>query len=312
MVAQLEDDDLNKLPSKQKYANFNNPDVRCNDASFYKYVESGLNKEKWQKDVSEQILNSLCYIYKKYKSENFNSDDCDYLYYWLNYIIYSNITYQLHSIRVITILDFLLQNNDGRNICHDNKFNVNKENYRDIKLLFDFSRDYDTLKNYFNNGYRFCNSDFQKYVNEYIITFNTFNRDCKKQKSSEETCIAFNEYFKDKKDQDLSEWKCNVGVSTDRLISTEGNHENQEELSEPDIVHHGEEKKKLQQETLRTEEESAFTGSIFRNSNVHIGHSKLRSNIDNKNNSSAFKVSKAMTIGSLVIGITVFSIFFYN
>ncbi|GAW84441.1 variable surface protein, partial [Plasmodium gonderi] len=299
MVAQLEvcflynDDDLNKLPSKQKYANFNNRDVGCRDASFYKYVESGLNQEKWQKGVSEQILNSLCYIYKKYKSENFNSDDCDYLYYWLNYIIYSNITYQLHSIRVITVLNFLLQNNDGRNICHDNKFNVDRENYRDIKLLFDFSKDYDTLKNYFSTGQRICNSNFKQYLDEHIRIYNELKNKCIKLENGEETCIAFKEYFKDKKDLDLSEWKCNVGVSTDRLTSTEENHENQEELSEPDVVHHGEEKKKSQEETLRTEEESAFRGSSFTNSNVHIEHSELRFNIDNKNNSSVFTVSKA-------------------
>ncbi|GAW84443.1 variable surface protein, partial [Plasmodium gonderi] len=286
MVTQLEvcflynDDDLNKLPSKQKYANFNNRDVGCRDASFYKYVESGLNQEKWQKDVSEQILNSLCYIYKKYKSENFNSDDCDYLYYWLNYIIYSNITYQLHSIRVITVLNFLLQNNDGRNICHDNKVNVDRENYRDIKLLFDFSKDYDTLKNYFSTGQRICNSNFKQYLDEHIRIYNQYKDLCNEEKNREATCIAFKKYFAGKENLDLHNWTCNSGENTDRLASREGNHENLDEPSEFEVVHKVEVKEKSQEETLRTGEEGGFTGSIFTNFNVDIRHSELRSNID--------------------------------
>ncbi|GAW84444.1 variable surface protein, partial [Plasmodium gonderi] len=142
MLAQLgvrflyNDDELNKLPSKKKYASFNNRDVGCSHSYFYEYVKSGLNQEKWQRDVSEEILNALCFIYNKKEKEDFNSDDCDYLYYWLNELIYTNITYHLHYIPVIKVLEFLLKSSDGRDICKYDEYYMNIENYRDIKKLF--------------------------------------------------------------------------------------------------------------------------------------------------------------------------------
>ncbi|GAW84440.1 variable surface protein, partial [Plasmodium gonderi] len=306
------DDLLKELPSIKKYASFNNGYVDCKHANFYEYVNIPLQNEEWQKDVSNEIHKALCYIYNKKETANFNNEDCDYLYFWLNDIIYNNIKFQLHSTSVITVLKFLLQNNDGQNICLYDEYNINKDNYRDIKLLFDFSKDYDTLKNYFSNGYRFCNSDFQKYVNQYIIKYNQIKGMCNDPNSMDAICIAFKKFFDGKEIVDLREWKCNLGVNTDRLTSIEGNHENMEELSEPDVVHYGEEKEKSQEETLRIGVDNTFTGSISTTSYVSIGHSALRYNIDNPNNSSEFTVSKAMTIAPLLIGITVFSILFYK
>ncbi|GAW84439.1 variable surface protein, partial [Plasmodium gonderi] len=306
------DDVLKMLPSKEKYASLNNGYVDCKHANFYKYVNIPLQNEEWQNDVSNEIHKELCYIYNKKETADFYSDDCDYLYHWLNDIIYNNIKFQLHSTSVITVLKFLLKSNDGLNICNYDEFNIDNENYGDIKLLFDFSKDYDTLKEYFSNGHKFCNSDFRNYVNGYIRTYNKFKDMCNKPNNNQSTCIAFKKYFKDRQNENLSNWTCNSAGNTDGLASREKNHKNLEKPSESMVVPRVDAQEKVPEETLIREEERSFTGSISTNSDVYIEHSAFRYNIDNPNNSSAFTVSKAMTIAPLVIGITVFSILFYS
>ncbi|GAW84211.1 variable surface protein, partial [Plasmodium gonderi] len=193
--------------SKKKYASFNNGNVGCDHIHFYNHVKLRLDKEYWMKDVSNEILKALCYVYNTYNQENFNSDDCYYLYHWLNDILYTNIRFQLHTKSIITVLEFLLQSNNGLNICKNIEYNINNENYRDIKKLFDFSKDYDDLSKYFSTGQKICNSDFKNYLDEHIRIYNEFKDKCENLKSENTTCIFFNKYFQGKTVEDLSKWK---------------------------------------------------------------------------------------------------------
>ncbi|GAW84290.1 variable surface protein, partial [Plasmodium gonderi] len=319
MVIDLGDDQCIKLHSKEIYASFNNGDDDCKDAHFHTYVMSLLKTVEWKNDVSNDILKALCYVYNTNNEGNFNNDDCDYLYYWLNDIIYANIIYQINSTAVIEVLEFLLKAKDGLNICYNNKYNVDQENFRDIKVIHDFSKDYDKLKEYFSNDHRFCNNDVKIYLNEYIRKYNEFKHICNQLKSKQETCKAFNNYFKGKTQEDLFEWQL-------RLEGRSHNYTTQNER------HIRLERRKDQGENTVQTHAVVYTDNNGKNAhedvnqqtymNTHIHDLKHEQSLDfsfkkktpelsaiiDISDSSSGSTSKSMLIPSLGIGISIFSI----
>ncbi|GAW84448.1 variable surface protein [Plasmodium gonderi] len=312
------DDELNKLPSKKKYTNFNNGHVGCNHVYFYELVKSHLKQEEWKKDVSNEILKALCYVYNTYNQGNFNSDDCYYLYHWLNDIIYNNITYQLHYISVITVLEFLLKSNEGFNICDYKEYNINNENYRNIKKLFDFSKDYDDLAKYFSTGQKICNSDFKNYLDEHIRIYNEFKNKCKNLMSDNATCIFFHKYFQGKTEKDLTKWKFTLEGSSHIYAAQEEKHtilgqSNEEGVKTLQI--HALIKSDKEKTALENVNQSAYINADKEDLNHQLlGHSLftierpiLSAIIDNSGTPSD-STSKSMVIPALGIGFSIFSI----
>ncbi|GAW84616.1 variable surface protein [Plasmodium gonderi] len=224
MSSTLGVDELHKLPSELMYANFYRNVDNCKEYPFYEKAKSSIEKEEWEQNVSSKILNALCYVYNESINKKIDESTCNYLYYWLNDTIYTNIKFQLHSTLVIQVLNFLLQSIDGQNICKYDQYNINKENYKDIKILFDFSKDYDMLKKYFSNDYKFCNKDFQDYLYRYIRKYNEFKDICNKPNSRKEICSAFYNYFNRRTEENLSQWKCTLKRSNPNYATQKEEH----------------------------------------------------------------------------------------
>ncbi|GAW84352.1 variable surface protein [Plasmodium gonderi] len=233
----LGEKELSELPSKQQYAIFDKADVSCDDNSFYTLAKNHIQKQPWLKNVSNKILSALCYAHKKNKEGNFKGDDCDYLYFWLGEILDRNLTNRHSFYAVMHTFKYLLESHGGLIICNYDKYDMTEKNFMDIKHLFDFSKDYDMLKTYFDTPKESCSDSFNIYISERVIKYNACKNSCDVSNRKDVTCSAFDKYFSGKKQMNLLKWTCNSGGNPASLAEGQQNNEGVSQTQVQEEVH---------------------------------------------------------------------------
>ncbi|GAW84202.1 variable surface protein [Plasmodium gonderi] len=224
MGVDLGDEALNSLPSKKKYTIFDIGDVGCDNFHYYKLAKESLLGTQLLNDAYNKILKALCYIYKAHEARKIGEDDCHYLYFWLGDALDKNLINRISFPTHMETLKFLLNSDDGKKICDYNKYNMTKQNFMDIKNLFDLLKDYDELKKYFNSPINSCNSNFQIHLDGYVMTYRQCHNSCNDIGNSEDTCKFFKQYFKSKEQMDILNWKCNSEEITGSLSARQRYH----------------------------------------------------------------------------------------
>ncbi|SCA59899.1 Plasmodium vivax Vir protein, putative [Plasmodium vivax] len=83
--------------------------------------------------------------------------------------------------------------------------------FKNIKLFFDYSKDYDIYKDQLDpKKTPLCIIEYKKYLQTYVDTYNEFEGECKNGRTPSGYCKAFNEYFDSKDRAKLSNWTCNL------------------------------------------------------------------------------------------------------
>ncbi|GAW84357.1 variable surface protein [Plasmodium gonderi] len=336
MARELGDDDLKKLPTKVKYALFDEVKENCDDDSFYRIVNSRIGRENWIYNVSDKIPKALCYVYKKSLANGFDQSICNYLYYWLIDVLYKNLKFR-HSIHpIMELFKFLLKRHNGMDICNYDNYEITQDNFMYIKLIFDFSKDYDKLKEYFRMNHRLCSSEFKKYFDQYIITYNTYKSKCKLSRSKDGPCMAFEKYSKNIDYGIISKWSC----TSKGNIRNSSTSQKKGGIERPDIrrgVHAIKKVKEIYEEvSINVTKETVEIGdavikgypeqvqevTIPQGGNISYSHSHGSGRYDDtlefktisyiSNNTSASSASKGMVITPILVGIAVFSIILYK
>ncbi|GAW84658.1 variable surface protein [Plasmodium gonderi] len=298
------------LPTKEMYAIFDNADDSCESNIIKEYGSKLIDTQKWITNTPEKIVNALCHIYDLNTKGKINSSYCDYLYFWLGDIIYKNIKYNINFTPVIDVIKFILQSNGGMCTYNYDKYNIDREEFMDIKQLFDYSKDYNELKQVITNGS--CSADYTKLLNKYAFIYSKFELKCSKDHAETKHCEYIKKLFEGKNPKKLS---CNSRKNNDKSPNQQEHHSGLPESREKTVEHR----------TIDQEEE-------FRSSGVHPGqqvHILLRNTNEQdlihdnyKFNSlvikgpmqsaifdfSASSSSKNMVMPPLVIGITVLSV----
>ncbi|KMZ83419.1 hypothetical protein PVBG_06105 [Plasmodium vivax Brazil I] len=197
------------------YSSFEHGEELCKEHEFYSNIKYEFQQKYWMYDlhsISDKILKALCYIYNKKRNhpDDFNEELCSYLYYWLGDIIYSKV--KKHSV-FSYIINMIFQelntyNTQNIRICkhvnpsiHSDYFNINK-------LLFDYSRDYENIRIDTAPGNTTCDSEYKKYLEEYIRIYNDAYSNCKQGNHKKYDCEKFSPIFNADLHKDLSTFNC--------------------------------------------------------------------------------------------------------
>ncbi|SCA60072.1 VIR protein [Plasmodium vivax] len=199
---------LSNLNTKYYYASLEKGYNDCKDEKFYNAAEEKLKENHLNEEVSEQILKGLCYVYRKSLIQDYERDICKYLYYWLGNILIDKMKHNHVFQDVIRNLFNILKNQKGQ-ICTASTYHIVVEKFKNIKLLFDYSKDYDSYMNQITDYNQPCNEKYQKYLQTYINTYNMFQRECQDKRTYYGYCDVFDEYFANKNRTLLSTWTCN-------------------------------------------------------------------------------------------------------
>ncbi|CAI7721668.1 PIR protein [Plasmodium vivax] len=232
---------LSILNTKYYYTSLNEAHDDCQNEAFYNIAKKKLEDYDWLHDVSEQILKGLCYVYRKRLKNNFESDICKFLYFWLGNILYDKLKYNILFFDVINNLFDILKDDNMRKICILPHTYMDVNHFKKIKFFFDYSEDYNSYKQQLIGHNNSCNSEYKTYLDNYVKSYNNVKVECEENHITNTYCKEFHHYFKGKNVYDLSNWKCILQEYGHEYQELEDEEVAQEPLSSPEHgkgVHH--------------------------------------------------------------------------
>ncbi|KMZ83991.1 hypothetical protein PVBG_06168 [Plasmodium vivax Brazil I] len=222
------DTKLSYLNTNFYYNSLNTRYNDCQDEEFYNTAKEKLKKYTWNMDVSEQISKGLCYVYRKSRRKEPVNNICNFLYFWLGNILIDKMEHNSVFQDVIRDLFDVLTNHKDK-ICTAHTYHIDVENFKNIKLFFDYSQDYDSYENqitYYNPP---CNNNYKQYLKKYVDTYNMFQEECQNKQPSYRYCDLFNKYFAKKNTKNLSNWTCKLEHNEPKEIKESDDSETTEE-----------------------------------------------------------------------------------
>ncbi|KMZ76895.1 hypothetical protein PVIIG_05823 [Plasmodium vivax India VII] len=241
------DSDKDFLNTKYYYGKLNTGWDGCQFYGFYEEAKNILDKNKVLENDSDKILRALCYIYKNRLSGSLDSDKCNFLYFWLGNILLEKLENNIFFHDIISKLFETLTNVNNHKICELPHLFMLKEDFKDIKTIFDCSEDYKSYKEKHIYPRMSCNNNYKSYLDTNINIYNKFYGECEVEKNKYEYCKAFRKYFPDNKRNLLSEFYCflksdepepeNSGGGHDtELVQLQGEKNNRESAREQKLT----------------------------------------------------------------------------
>ncbi|GAB69808.1 CYIR protein, partial [Plasmodium cynomolgi strain B] len=132
--------------------------------------------------MSDKIMNALCYVYHKIESSTLDNYICDFFYYWITDMLLKHLTGSLNYNKIMNLLYNFLDNTTESNVCYVHHLYKNDEKYFNVlKLMFDYSKDYNTYMEQRAQDNLPCNENYQKYIQNYVDSYNELYDKCKKK-----------------------------------------------------------------------------------------------------------------------------------
>ncbi|CAA9988647.1 KIR protein [Plasmodium knowlesi strain H] len=189
---------LKHLPSNLGYLSLLNVTDKCNISSVLTKetttkaaIENSLRQYQGTPHYADKIINTWCYANGLGRSTLSGGEHCRYFYFWLGGILSSvRGEVQIFSSLMKAIYDELAKFgiNDGcTNIYeHDNIDNI--DIFENMKLIYDYSKDHGTIKQYVENpqGAGFsCAKHYSSYLEKVLSAYENMNAECPLQKEGQ-------------------------------------------------------------------------------------------------------------------------------
>ncbi|KMZ90590.1 hypothetical protein PVMG_05737 [Plasmodium vivax Mauritania I] len=155
-------------------------------------------------------MNALCYVHNEGRRNGFNSNICNYLYYWLSDMLVTHLEKKQLYVQILSILYGFLYYDNKKPICNKIDYTVDENHIEKIKLIFDYSQDYNTYMTQLTKDNHLCNEKYQKYLQNYVNIYKEMQSKCEGKKNSVKYCEYFEKYFLDKDLSGLSTWTCEL------------------------------------------------------------------------------------------------------
>ncbi|CAI7721713.1 PIR protein [Plasmodium vivax] len=170
------------------YDYFDREEGICANYPHITAAKSKLAGFRWKNDVSDKILNALCYVYRRKVNNMSYINSCNYLYYWLGSKILTNLLLPHFLFEVV---------NTSYRILNESELG---EIY------------YDTYKLHFATYKPSCDRDYENTIKSYKFFYNELRKECSMRKTyyNAQYCKVFNDYFTDDKNEEISSWICEL------------------------------------------------------------------------------------------------------
>ncbi|KMZ82932.1 hypothetical protein PVIIG_05579 [Plasmodium vivax India VII] len=217
MMNILGNEKLNELPTKINYYYYENELGDCNGVSFYHDTKKRLIEFGGLQEVSDKIMKAICYVYKNSLIQTIDQNTCEFLYYWISYMLLKHLTSSSSYNTVISFLYAVLRKNGRDKICDILHWNMDfGKRFEDIKLMFDYSKDYSIYKKQLTETNPQCYNDYMIYLEKYVKTYKKLKNECKGENLAKKHCELFMEYVNNNDYNDLSTLKCDLKESETR------------------------------------------------------------------------------------------------
>ncbi|KMZ88707.1 hypothetical protein PVBG_05563 [Plasmodium vivax Brazil I] len=204
--------DLENLHSNYYYYNFDNEKGICEDVPFYSSIKADLEAYVSLKNDSDKLAKAFCYIYnrKKNKGENFDNEFCDYLYYWIGEKVFNKLNNKSYFSNIISMLYHRLNKTDISEICKPLYINISFEDFRNNKLLYEYSKDHVNISHHTVYVNATCDEEYNKVMRNYIDTYKDAYSDCYEKHEQRYDCNTFFNLFEKDQYSKLTSFNCKV------------------------------------------------------------------------------------------------------
>ncbi|KMZ95104.1 hypothetical protein PVMG_05976 [Plasmodium vivax Mauritania I] len=180
--------------------NYNSFGKDTNNCAFYPHIiaeKRELDGKFWKNNISDELLNALCYVYIRDENNTKNENLCNYLYYWLGSKILTNLRLEDFFFHVISTIYHILS-----------------------------KEDYETYRLHFINSNSSCDKDYEDAINSYKYLYNDLRKKCFIERTNyhEEYCKAFNNFFTEEKNAQISLWTCQLRETEEQVQQLEKEH----------------------------------------------------------------------------------------
>ncbi|VVA00145.1 PIR protein [Plasmodium vivax] len=307
----LGNDKLENLPTKYNYYSLDKGKAICGEYKFYKDAQLKLSSDDGLQKVSEKILKAMCYMYTKKSSNQLDSEMCKYFYYWLGDVLLKKINNQNFTSAYLISLYGALNNDGDEIVCEPIYSYIDKVNFKDIKLIFDYSEDYENYKLDLNKPNPLCNKSYQEYLQTYVNKYKVLHGYCDLEKRSDTYCKEFHKHFSNKEHNLLSTWSCYLEGTKLQLNLIGDNQGKVVEEAQIGKSSTGKERGAELKET-KVEGRAQAEPPVLTASSLETGSSLMSSSSEVEDSSSISTTSKYIANVASVAGIVIPSYLVYN
>ncbi|KMZ79555.1 hypothetical protein PVIIG_00829 [Plasmodium vivax India VII] len=234
-----------KLDHFNTIVNYNSFDKDKENCAYYPHIiaeKHQLYGKIWKKDISDQLLNALCYVYKGKDNDTLDKNLCNYLYYWLGSKVLTNLRHKHFFFDVINTIYHILNKGYLGKVCEPAEYNIYYYNFYKSKEVYDLSEDYNTYESLFIKPNPSCDKDYQDELKSYLYFYKKLRNECIIEQTNyhDQYCKIFNDYFTEKKDKVISSWICKLKESEeqDKELEEEPMEDAENELlpEKPEII----------------------------------------------------------------------------
>ncbi|KMZ96158.1 hypothetical protein PVNG_05804 [Plasmodium vivax North Korean] len=139
---------------------------------------------------------------------DFDKDLCSYLYYWIGDKIYSNSSNKGVFTKLITMFFDVLNSKHLSYICGTLKTGIDKDTFKNNKLLFDYSKNHENIKLDTVYGDATCDKKYKDSLQNYIKIYKDAYSNCTGNSEKKYECDKYSEIWDEELYQKLSTFSC--------------------------------------------------------------------------------------------------------
>ncbi|SBS90354.1 PIR Superfamily Protein [Plasmodium ovale curtisi] len=189
------DADYNMLPSNLFYYNLEKKVDICNyeDMQYWKALMIQLHTHGGISQISDHLKIAFCYV--SYMKNNMlqYEERWNYLFYWTGVKVLENLKNISNFDKAMGILNSVKEKFDGKKGYDLDFFEINKEEFNNLKKVYDYAQNYHDLKTKTKNNYFKCSKKYDEYIKESMQHFKSQKTKCEKDLSP--YCKIFNKMF---------------------------------------------------------------------------------------------------------------------
>ncbi|CAI7718371.1 PIR protein [Plasmodium vivax] len=305
--------ELDKLNTIIYYNYFDNYTESCANYPLITAIKSELVDNSWKNDVSDKILNALCYVYGRKMNNRLDKNTCNYFYYWLGSKVLTNLRHKHFFFEVVHKIYGILNGSELGKICDPAEPNIYNHNFQKFKDIYDLSENYYTYKSHFIKSNPSCYKNYQDELKSYLLLYKQLRNECTIEKTNyhEEYCNVFNKFFTKERDIELSLWKCKLENSEEQFQQLEAYHIGDAER----VLLPARREKTIRQKHYRQEHskgEQFSEGPSALHTGLHTENTVMDSPLDDPDYSSPSTIKKSLTSAASAAGVLVPPFLIYN
>ncbi|ANQ05771.1 KIR protein [Plasmodium coatneyi] len=216
---------LDQLPSESAYSALNNVKEHCNNGSVLEKeatktsMKHSLNSYQGTPDYADIIIDGWCYANGEGKSKLPTDDLCDFLYYWTGDLLPGTPK----SVQLFAGIMSAIYGNlgefkiDGK--CTDMYDKISTDIFNKMKTVFDYSKDYGTIKKfvqYTQAGGPSCTDVYYLYLDRVATAYQYMKTHCPDGiGSNEQWCKNFKSIAEERTYNQLLQLKCSLKHTSD-------------------------------------------------------------------------------------------------